>query len=215
MKNVILCLLMAFAIFLGNIDTAEAQYPCPVGQNLGIKTTVIQGCPITVYYCWRGGAEPFFKIINIYVHAGCNFNFNNITLGLIYKYIISNETGFTFPPCDPENNVFYGIASITQNQCYRYEKRGYPYYEFNFIGGYSIVPCEVYAECFLEYSVCPNFSGTHTTYDINCISAYVQTETDSPTNACSIDTNNSILNQFIADPNMIESACISIECACP
>ncbi len=38
---------------------------------------------------------------------------------------------------------------------------------------------------------------------------------DDSNTTCSIDNNNSILNQFIADPNMIESACISIDCECP
>jgi hypothetical protein len=190
-----------------NLEESKGQAPCPVGSFFDVKTFTVYSCPVTVYYCYTPGAEPIFKILSIYVHPGCNLILDPINLNSIYEYIIKNQTGLNIPPCTASGPVYW-TAVFNQSQCYRYERRGYPYYEYFELGGYSIVPCEVYVECVLEYKACTLPSGDK---DIVCVNAYTTGYSEI---TCVADTNNAIVNAFLFNPNLIETVCVSVECVC-
>ena len=206
--NKIAIFVILFISFFGmNLEEGKGQAPCPVGSFFNVKTFTVNSCPVTVYYCYTPGAEPIFNILSIYVHPGCNLILNSTNLNFIYEYILNNQIGLNIPPCENGGNVYW-TAIFKQSQCYRYERRGYSYYEYFELGGYSIVPCEEYVECVLEYTVCTEPSGNK---KITCINAYTIGYSEI---TCVTDSNNSIVNSFFLNSNQIETVCINIECKC-
>ncbi len=220
MKTFLLSLFIVVTLLFTTNNISKATSWCEQnGGTVHVTTVIINGCPITVHYCWtniNGTGEAYFEILNIYVPpcAGTVFATSNF-LTLIDNHIMLNHVGVGLVQCDPNNEYWGTVVHTSRADCYRYERRGYPNYEYNQLGGYSIVPCQRESLCMIVYSACyyPHPITGSPVLKTRCNIPASSTGGSSYGDNCNANSQ-SVLFSFLNNQNMIESECILLECIC-
>ena len=105
-------LMLAGLSFLAMPSKSQAQ--CPTGWNSATDITTVDGCSVTIAYCWRSylGTNQI-RLTSVTKTGSCSTDWTTLIYDSQQQVIIDDQMGWTYIPCNQGGyNWFYIEADL-------------------------------------------------------------------------------------------------------